>query len=78
MKYVELGKTGEKLPAIGFGTWKLGNEGIDAIKRSIELGANFIDTAEMYGNEAIVGRAIKGADAFMLQRFLRTTCTMMT
>jgi len=65
MKYVELGKTGEKVPAIGFGTWKLGNEGIDAIKKSIELGANFIDTAEMYGNEAIVGRAIKGADAFI-------------
>ena len=64
-KYVELGKTGEKVPAIGFGTWKLGNEGIDAIKRSIELGANFIDTAEMYGNETIVGRAIKGADAFI-------------
>jgi len=65
MKYVELGKTGEKVPAIGFGTWKLGNDGIDAIKKSIELGANFIDTAEMYGNEAIVGRAIKGADAFI-------------
>jgi len=65
MKYVELGKTGEKVPAIGFGTWKLGNDGIGAIKRSIELGANFIDTAEMYGNEDIVGKAVKGSDAFI-------------
>jgi aryl-alcohol dehydrogenase-like predicted oxidoreductase len=39
------------------------NEGIETIQRALELGVNFIDTAQLYGpltNELLVGRAIKG------------------
>jgi aryl-alcohol dehydrogenase-like predicted oxidoreductase len=39
------------------------NEGIETIHRALELGVNFIDTAQLYGpltNELLVGRAIKG------------------
>ena len=39
------------------------DEGIKTIQRALELGINFIDTAQLYGpltNELLVGRAIKG------------------
>jgi diketogulonate reductase-like aldo/keto reductase len=66
----ELGRTREKIPVIGMGTWEIGdvqNEGraleIQALRRGIELGITMIDTAEMYGYgnaEKLVGQAIKG------------------
>jgi 2,5-diketo-D-gluconate reductase B len=47
------------MPKLGLGTWALrGPEGQDAIERALGLGYRHIDTAEMYGNEEIVGRAI--------------------
>ncbi len=64
MIYKELSKTGEKLSSIGIGTWQLGKnppEEIRAIKVAIENGVNFVDTAEIYGSEPIVNKAIKGA-----------------
>lgn len=57
------------LPAIGQGTWYMGerpmqrNEEIGALQAGIELGLKLIDTAEMYadgGAERIVGEAISG------------------
>lgn len=68
MEYIELGKTGEKIPAIGMGTWKLGDEkeGIEALTRGAALGGNLIDTAEMYGTEHTVGMALSaGTEAFV-------------
>ena len=71
----ELGRTGEKIPAIGFGTWGIGGSfspdysrddyWVKIIRKAIELGMWLIDTAEMYARghaEELVGRAIKAFD----------------
>jgi aryl-alcohol dehydrogenase-like predicted oxidoreductase len=45
-------------------------EGVATIRRALELGVNFLDTAQLYGpmtNETLVGRAIRGArDEFVI------------
>ena len=58
MELKELGKTGVKLPEIGLGTWQY-RGGTEPLRKGISLGANLIDTAEMYGTEGVVGEAIK-------------------
>lgn len=68
MDFIELGKTGEKIPELGMGTWKIGAEpekSLEALETGISLGMKFIDTAEMYGTEEIVGKAIKGNEIFV-------------
>ena len=57
--FKELSNTGSQLSEIGFGTWQY-QGGIEPLQEAIALGANFIDTAESYGSEEVVGRAIKG------------------
>ena len=59
MQYQELGKTGVLVPEIGLGTWRY-TGGSEPLRRGIELGANLIDTAEMYRTEDAVGEAIVG------------------
>jgi aryl-alcohol dehydrogenase-like predicted oxidoreductase len=54
------------------------DEGIKTIQRALELGVNFIDTAQLYGpltNEMLVGRAIKGhRDEYVIAtKFARRT-----
>ncbi len=44
---------------IGLGTWKY-RGGVEPLRRGVELGAFFIDTAEMYHTEDVVGQAISG------------------
>ena len=67
MKTVTL-PDGTSLPAMGLGTWYLGENPrtdqaeTEALRTGIEGGATVIDTAEMYGggrSEELVGRAIK-------------------
>jgi diketogulonate reductase-like aldo/keto reductase len=49
-----------RMPLIGFGTWQVtGNRGYRAIRLALEAGYRHLDTATMYGNEAIVGRALR-------------------
>jgi diketogulonate reductase-like aldo/keto reductase len=58
----ELNGTGEKLPELGIGTWKMGTnpeKETEAIKTAIKSGMRFVDTAEMYATEWIVAEAIK-------------------
>ncbi|PKB65311.1 MAG: hypothetical protein BZY80_00610 [SAR202 cluster bacterium Io17-Chloro-G2] len=59
MELRELGKTGVMVPEIGLGTWKYSG-GVAPLLRGIGLGARFIDTAEMYRTEDVVGQALKG------------------
>ena len=59
MEYRELGRTGVMIPEVGLGTWKY-RGGPEPLRRGIELGANLIDTAEMYRTEDAVGEAIRG------------------
>lgn len=48
------------IPALGFGTYPLqGDEAYGAVRTAIDLGYRHIDTAQMYMNEADVGRAIR-------------------
>ena len=64
-------KSGISVPAIGKGTWKIGDSAdkrrqeISALRTGIEHGMTLIDTAEMYGSgrsEALVGEAIAPYD----------------
>ncbi len=50
---------GLSMPRIGYGTYKVGDdEAQQAVETALQTGYRLIDTAEMYGNEVGVGRAI--------------------
>lgn len=50
------------IPLLGAGTYPLkGEDAVRAVQMAIELGLRHIDTAQMYGNERDVGRAIAGS-----------------
>jgi aryl-alcohol dehydrogenase-like predicted oxidoreductase len=70
MEYRELGRTGWQVSAISFGAWALGadwgevsdEESYAALNKAIDLGVNFIDTADVYGDgrsERLIGRLLK-------------------
>ncbi len=58
MNYRTLGRTGWKISDIGFGAWAIGGswgqqsdaESLATLHRAIDLGINFIDTADVYGD----------------------------
>ncbi len=51
---------GIKIPILGLGTWDLnGDTAVKAVKWAVEAGYRLIDTAQMYGNESAIGKAIK-------------------
>ena len=60
MKYVIL-RNGIKIPQIGFGTNKTNDTGecVNVIKTALSVGYRLLDTAQVYGNEEMVGQAIK-------------------
>jgi diketogulonate reductase-like aldo/keto reductase len=73
--------SGEKIPAFGLGTWRMGenaaaqNEERATLRLGLDLGATLIDTAEMYGDgqaEELVGQAIAGRreEVFLVDKVL--------
>src|SRR3989338_1763523 len=74
MKFREFGSTGIKVSEVGMGCWAIGGnqfgnsygstddtESLKAIKRAVELGCNFFDTADVYGHghsEELLGLAL--------------------
>lgn len=73
MNYRTLGRTGLEISEIGYGAWGIGgkqwkggtdDESLQSLRRSFELGLNFIDTALAYGeghSEKLVGTVVKEA-----------------
>lgn len=60
--YVTLYLTGQKLPQVGMGTWKLDNNLCEeTIYQAIKLGYRHFDAACDYGNEVEVGLGVKKA-----------------
>jgi diketogulonate reductase-like aldo/keto reductase len=61
------------VPALGFGTWALsGNAAYRATRMVLDLGYRHIDTAQIYGNEAEIGRAIRDSGLARDEIFLTT------
>ena len=68
MDYRNLGRTGWKISSISYGAWAIGGdawgntddaESIRSLHRAVDLGVNFIDTADVYGDghsERLIGR----------------------
>ncbi len=68
MEYRALGRTGWKISTIGFGAWGIGGDvwgptddatSLAALRKALDLGVNFIDTADVYGgghSEQLVGQ----------------------
>jgi aryl-alcohol dehydrogenase-like predicted oxidoreductase len=86
-----LGSTNIQITPIGFGTWALGGgdwavgwgdqddaESIAAIRRAVDLGINWIDTAAVYGlghAEEVVSRALEGMPATS-RPYIFTKCSL--
>jgi L-galactose dehydrogenase len=69
MEYVTLGRTGLGVSVaglgcggfsrLGLGTGKSEAEAVALVREALDLGINLLDTAALYGTEAVVGKAIK-------------------
>ena len=69
MEYVTLGKTGLRVSVaglgcggnsrLGLGKGKTEAEAIALVRQALDMGVNLLDTAPVYGTEALVGKAIK-------------------
>jgi aryl-alcohol dehydrogenase-like predicted oxidoreductase len=70
MNYRLLGRTGMKVSEVSFGAWAIGSswgkvddrESLAALHKAVDLGVNFIDTADVYGmgrSEKLIGRLLR-------------------
>jgi aryl-alcohol dehydrogenase-like predicted oxidoreductase len=71
MRFRKLGRTNWEVSEIGYGAWGIGgtqwrggndNDALAALRKALELGLNFIDTALAYGDghsEALVGQVVR-------------------
>jgi 2,5-diketo-D-gluconate reductase A len=65
---------GSELPMLGLGVWQIPNgpECVNAVRWALELGYRHIDTAQAYGNEESVGRALHESGLPREQVFITT------
>ncbi len=84
MKTVEF-PGGESVPALGLGTWLMGedpskrSEEADALRHGMDLGMTLIDTAEMYNDaELVVAEALRGRrdQAFVVSKVLPSNASL--
>jgi diketogulonate reductase-like aldo/keto reductase len=84
MRERKFGWTGERVPVIGQGTWKMETgdtrAAVRSLQRGIELGMRHIDTAELYGSgevESLVGQAIHGRrdEVFLVTKVMPSNAT---
>ena len=70
MEYRDLGQTGMRVSEISLGTWAFGDgwgtvsedDALGALNRAVDLGVNFLDTADVYGDgrsERLIARLLK-------------------
>ena len=70
MNYRTLGRTGWKVSEISFGAWAIGGAwgtveddvSLAALRKALDLGVNFIDTADVYGDgrsESLIGQVLR-------------------
>lgn len=73
MQYRELGRTGFKVSEVSFGAWAIGgswgtvseDDALAALHKAIDMGVNFIDTADVYGDgrsERLIAQVLKERD----------------
>ena len=78
--------SGEAVPVLGLGTWRMGESGatradeIAALRLGLDLGMTLVDTAEMYAegaSEALVGEAVAGRrdEVFLVSKVLPGNAT---
>src|SRR5919199_2581024 len=65
---------GHEMPLVGLGVWqaKAGREAEDAVRWALEAGYRHIDTAQAYGNEESVGRALRDSGVPREEVFVAT------
>src|SRR3954471_19491411 len=65
---------GMVMPLLGLGVWQVpdGPTCVQAVRAALELGYRHIDTAQAYGNEASVGRALRESGIARDQLFITT------
>jgi diketogulonate reductase-like aldo/keto reductase len=65
---------GSSIPVLGLGVWQVPNgpECVNAVRWALELGYRHIDTAQAYGNEESVGRALRDSGVPREEVFVTT------
>jgi diketogulonate reductase-like aldo/keto reductase len=65
---------GNEIPVLGLGVWQVpdGPETENAVRWALELGYRHVDTAQAYGNEESVGRALRDSGVARDQVFITT------
>jgi 2,5-diketo-D-gluconate reductase A len=65
---------GNTIPLLGLGVWQVPNgpTAVDAVRWALELGYRHIDTAQAYGNEESVGRALRESGVLRKEVFITT------